>query len=112
MKKHSDKGVSNFMLRVYEITSKIPKGYVLTYGKIAELLGSLKYARAVGRALNLNPFPSDKVPCHRVVMSSGKIGGYAKGVDLKVKMLIEEGVEIVNNKVNLKKHLIDVRKLF
>ena len=54
--------------------------------------------RVIGRIMNKNPYPSI-VPCHRVVNSNGKIGGYAYGIDVKSNMLTKEGIEIQNGKI-------------
>ena len=54
--------------------------------------------RAVGKIMNKNPYPVI-IPCHRVVMSTGKIGGYAYGEHVKTKMLSDEGIEIQNGKI-------------
>ncbi|MEK7061711.1 MAG: MGMT family protein [Patescibacteria group bacterium] len=78
-----------FQSKVYDIVKKIPKGKVLTYKQVAEKIGNAVSYRAVGNALNKNK--SSQVPCHRVVRSDGKIGGYNKGTDLKLKLLKEEG---------------------
>jgi methylated-DNA-[protein]-cysteine S-methyltransferase len=91
--------------------AKIPKGFVASYSQIAEVAGSKNYVRAVGNALHVNPYPREKVPCHRVVKSNGDIGGYANGALVKMNMLIGEGVEIVKGKVNLKKHLVNIELL-
>jgi methylated-DNA-[protein]-cysteine S-methyltransferase len=48
--------------------------------------------------MNKNPYPAI-VPCHRVVNSNGKIGGYAYGIDVKTNMLTKEGIEIQNGKI-------------
>lgn len=76
----------------------IPKGKVGTYGDIAKALDSPNSSRLVGRFLHLNPH-APKVPCHRVVHSNGRIGGYAKGVKMKKEMLGAEGVAIVDGRV-------------
>lgn len=81
---------------VYNILLKIPKGRVATYGSIAKALGNPKASRLVGKIVGMNPNPI-KVPCHRVVMSSGKIGGYAYGVEKKINLLKEEGISITEN---------------
>ncbi len=80
---------------------KIPKGKVVSYKQIAEKLGS-RACRAVGNAMNKNK--SKDVPCHRVVKSNGEIGGFNKGIKKKVKMLKKEGVEIKNQRINLKRY--------
>ncbi len=92
----------NFNDKVYNLTKKIPKGRVTTYKQIAEKLKTRAY-RAVGNALNKN---RDKnVPCHRVVNSNGCIGGFARGTDNKIALLKKEGIEIKNNKIELKKYI-------
>jgi methylated-DNA-[protein]-cysteine S-methyltransferase len=81
---------------VYSLVSKIPKGAVATYGDIAKALGSPRAARAVGSILKKNPNPV-VVPCHRVVLHNGKVGGYAFGVEAKKELLQKEGLIIHNN---------------
>jgi len=93
-----------FDSKVYELMKKIPKGKVTTYKILAEKLGTKAY-RAVGNACNKNPF-APEVPCHRVVNSSGNIGGFASGSEKKIKLLKQENVEVENNKiVNFKEKL-------
>lgn len=94
---------NKFSKKVYEICKKIPKGKVSTYKEIAKKLNSKAY-RAVGTALNKNPY-APKVPCHRVINSNGKVGGFASGIDNKIKMLKQEGIIIKNNKIDLEKYL-------
>jgi len=96
--------MSEFQARVLELVSKIPKGKVTTYKEVARALGSPRSCRAVGNALARNPHPLE-IPCHRVVRSDGKIGGYKLGSKRKARLLVDEGVEIVGEKVNLKKHM-------
>ena len=98
----------NFYLKVYNLVSKIPKGKVSTYGNIAKSLNSKAY-RAVGTAMNKNPFSIKKknqiyVPCHRVINSDGRVGGFASGTKKKIEMLKAEGVEIKNGKIDTKKY--------
>lgn len=82
--------ISKFQQKVYAIVRKIRKGQTKSYGEIARKLKTS--ARAVSMALSKN---YDKnVPCHRVVMSSGKIGGYNRGINLKEKLLRSEGVKV------------------
>ena len=79
-----------FASKVYAIVAKIPKGKVMTYGQVAKKAGKPGAARAVGMfmANNYNP----KIPCHRVVQSSGKIGNYNRGgLERKTELLREEG---------------------
>ncbi len=76
---------------VLKQTSKIPYGEVSTYGAIAKKIGHPTAARAVGRALGSNPIPI-VIPCHRVIGASGRLTGYAGGLDRKVTLLELEGV--------------------
>ena len=71
-------------------TSKIGFGHTSTYGEIAKKIGHPTAARAVGRALGSNPIPI-VIPCHRVIGASGKLTGYAGGLDRKIALLELEG---------------------
>ena len=81
-----------FKDRVLRVVEKIPKGQVLSYKQAAELAGSPRAYRAVGNIMNKNHDP--KVPCHRVIRSDGKAGGYALGSRKKTSLLKKEGVNI------------------
>jgi len=81
-----------FQKKVYKVVAKIPKGNILTYKEVAELAGYPMAYRAVGNILNKNYDPS--IPCHRVVRSDGKMGGYNRGADKKKKILAQEGVMV------------------
>ncbi|KUO39364.1 MAG: hypothetical protein AVW06_04010 [Hadesarchaea archaeon DG-33-1] len=96
--------MSKFQARVLELVSKIPEGKVTTYKKIARALGSPNACRAVGNAIARNPRPPE-IPCHRVVRSDGKIGGYRFGSNHKARLLAKEGIKIKGEKVNLKKYI-------
>jgi len=78
-----------FEKKVYRVVSKIPKGQVRSYKWVAEKIGSPKASRAVGNALNKNPYIGI-VPCHRVIRSDGSIGGFALGVKKKREFLESE----------------------
>ena len=80
---------------VYDLLLKIPAGKVSTYGDLAKALGNPLASREIGRILGRNPNPV-KVPCHRVVMSDGKVGGYAYGSDRKRELLEKEGISFDN----------------
>ena len=82
---------------MYQLLSQVPKGKVTTYGDIARALGN-NGSRAVGNSLNRNPF-APQIPCHRVVHSDGKIGGYAGGLTKKLELLAAEGVHVENGKI-------------
>jgi methylated-DNA-[protein]-cysteine S-methyltransferase len=73
-------------------------------------MGNKYLARIVGNALHKNPFPSDKVPCHRVVKSDRSLGGYASGVKIKKRLLLKEGVKLdAKDKINLH-YIIKLKK--
>ncbi|KKP38683.1 MAG: methylated-DNA-protein-cysteine methyltransferase, methylated-DNA-[protein]-cysteine S-methyltransferase [Candidatus Peregrinibacteria bacterium GW2011_GWF2_33_10] len=82
--------MATFTQKVLEVVKNIPKGQVLTYKEVARLAGNEKACRAAGNILNKNR--NLKVPCHRVIRSDGKAGGYFWGKDLKKQILREEGV--------------------
>ncbi len=83
---------TDFQLRVYALTRKIPKGKVATYADIAHAMGSGAH-RAVGTALARNPdIPA--TPCHRVVKSDGTVGQYAFNTPKKIALLKSEGVAV------------------
>ena len=77
---------SPFTKKVLEELKKIPLGKSLSYRQVAENIGHPKAARAVGNACNVNPFPL-VIPCHRVVQTGGKPGGFAYGTELKEDLL-------------------------
>lgn len=91
--------------RIYEAVKQIPKGRVATYGRIAELAGDRKMARAVGNALHKNPDPAG-IPCYRVVNSKGELSGeFAFGGAGRQQQLLEaDGIEVVNGRVDLGKY--------
>lgn len=88
---------SKFKNRVLEIIRKIPKGKTLTYKRVAELACSPRAWRTVGNILNKNRDP--KIPCHRIIKSGGKIGGYRKGIKKKITLLKKEGLKIVGERI-------------
>lgn len=78
-----------FSNKVYKIVAKIPKGQTLTYKQVAKKAGLPNGYRAVGNILNKN---YDKIiPCHRVIRSDGKVGGYNRGYRQKIAKLKKEG---------------------
>ena len=84
--------------RVYDLVRKIPSGKVSTYGDLARALGTPLASRAIGRILAKNPNPI-VVPCHRVVKSDGRVGGYAYGSQRKKELLEKEGISFINETV-------------
>jgi AraC family transcriptional regulator of adaptative response/methylated-DNA-[protein]-cysteine methyltransferase len=73
---------SPFQLKVWETLLKIPAGRLTTYGTIASTINAPKAARAVGTAIGDNPI-AFLIPCHRIIQSSGALGGYAWGLTRK-----------------------------
>lgn len=82
--------MQSFKEKVLNIVSKIPKGKVLTYQEVAEKAGSPRAFRVVGSIMK-NNFDKN-IPCHRVILSSGKVGEYNRGGEkTKTKILKQEG---------------------
>jgi len=82
--------MKSFAEKVYDVVRKIPKGKVLTYKEVAKKAGSEKASRAVGNILHKNFDPH--IPCHRVIRTDGKFGGYNRGSENKIDKLRKEGV--------------------
>lgn len=82
-----------FSRRLLQATARIPFGETRTYRDMATAAGNARAVRAAGNALGHNPIPI-VVPCHRVLRSGGAIGGYTGGLDRKIKLLANEGVEL------------------
>ena len=78
--------LSRFQQEVYRAVCTIPKGQTRSYQWVARAIRRPRAARAVGNALNRNPF-SPRIPCHRVVRADGSLGGFAGGVDKKRRLL-------------------------
>lgn len=89
--------MKTFYERVWNLMKRIPRGKVTTYKELAKALNSKAY-RAVGNACNKNPY-APVVPCHRVVKSDGRVGGFASGARKKIQMLKREGVQVRNDKI-------------
>jgi AraC family transcriptional regulator of adaptative response/methylated-DNA-[protein]-cysteine methyltransferase len=82
---------TDFQKKVWDALREIPWGTTLTYADIAEAVGKPKAVRAVGTACGKNSI-AFLIPCHRVVTSDGKLGGYRWGIERKKKMLEWEQV--------------------
>ena len=82
-----------FQKKVWLELSKIPKGETRTYKEIAIAIGNPLAVRAVANACGKNPHPI-KIPCHRVIRSDGKLGGYSApgGTATKRRLLNEEQI--------------------
>lgn len=95
--------------RVYEYLTFIPKGKVVTYKQIAEYLGDPKLSRVVGNILHVNPDPIGH-PCYKVVNSKGGLAsnfGDIGGIEVQKNRLLEDGIDVVNYRVDLKKYQWD-----
>lgn len=77
-----------FQQKVYNVVKKIPKGKTLTYKQVATKIGKPNAARAVGSALKKNYNPD--IPCHRVIRSDGKMGGYNRGGTEEKKKILQK----------------------
>ena len=90
---------------LYELLLTIPRGKVVTYGTLAEILGNRRMARAVGNALHSNP-DGEKHPCYKVVNSKGELSrAYAfGGIDEQKRRLEADGIVVENGKVDLKRY--------
>lgn len=84
-----------FRQKVLQQTMLIPYGTVISYGKLAELVGSPRAARAAGGALAANPVPII-IPCHRIVASNGALTGFSAvgGINMKKSLLLMEGADL------------------
>ena len=82
---------TDFQRAVWDALTKVPFGQTRTYGQQAEMIGNPKAVRAVGAANGRNPI-GIVIPCHRVIGSSGKLTGYAGGLDKKEYLLKLEGI--------------------
>ena len=88
-----------------KVTKKKSQVVTANIFELQELSGDRKMARAVGNALHKNPEP-DIIPCYRVVNAEGKCSGSFAfgGPDAQAKRLREDGIEVVNNRVDLEKY--------
>ncbi|KRA45651.1 methylated-DNA--[protein]-cysteine S-methyltransferase [Devosia sp. Root635] len=88
-------GVPDFNRRAYDLLLRIGWGETTTYGALARELGDVALSRAVGAAMGANPIPL-VIPCHRVLASDGRPGGFSApgGAESKLRMLELEGVSV------------------
>lgn len=98
--------MQNSFEKIYEVVKKIPYGKVATYGQIALLAGNPHWSRVVGYALHVNPDP-ENIPCFRVVNRFGEPSSAFAfgGKNTQILLLEGEGIEFVDGRVNLQKHL-------
>jgi O-6-methylguanine DNA methyltransferase len=89
---------SELFKKIWNIARRIPYGEVRSYKWIATKLGNPYYARVVGNAMAQNPVMII-VPCHRVIKSDGRLGGFSSGIELKKYLLRLEGIEVYGDRV-------------
>ena len=84
---------TKFQIKVWKYLTTIPKGQLRTYLDVAKAIRRPKAVRAVANAVGKNPY-APKVPCHRVIRSDGRLGGYSGlgGIKTKKKLLKLEGI--------------------
>ena len=93
--------------KIYDLLRQIPRGKVVTYGKLAEMLGNKTWARTVGNALHVNP-DGDKYPCYKVVNAKGKLSHAYDfgGLQAQQRRLEADGIGVENGKVDLNKYAL------
>lgn len=96
--------MTKFTEDVLQIIKMIPKGKVMTYGQIAAHANSPRSARQVSRILHSMSY-KHKLPWHRVINSKGSISLTGEPGYIQAEMLIREGIDVINKKVDLKKYL-------
>lgn len=102
---------TDFQMAVWKILLDIPYGQVVTYGDIAKKIAAQRglkrmSAQAVGGAVGRNPI-SIIVPCHRVIGANGSLTGYAGGISNKIWLLEQEGIDIAQYSIPVKKRTIE-----
>lgn len=102
--------MSDTQQKIYSLLQSVPEGRVTTYKELAMAIGTKAY-RLIGRYMGENPYPfmtcsdpNKRIPCHRVVSSNGTIGGFmgktsGKEIEVKISLLEEERVHVINGKV-------------
>ena len=95
----------NLFNYTYDLVRQIPPGMISTYGAVANALGDIRAARAVGRMMNQNP-DADTMPCFKIVYSGGGLGGFGLGIDDKIRRLKEDNIHVD------KESIIDFDKVF
>jgi O-6-methylguanine DNA methyltransferase len=84
---------TDFQIKVWQAALKVPSGKIISYHDLANNIGHKNSYRAVANALGQNKL-AYFVPCHRIIRKDGSLGGYFWGVNKKVSLLQEEGVNI------------------
>ena len=95
--------MTEFTEQVLQIISNIPNGKVMTYGQVAAYAGNPRGARQVSRILH-SMTEKHQLPWHRVINSKGGISLTGEAGFIQGEMLVEEGIQVINKKIDLKKH--------
>jgi len=80
-----------FQKKVFNAMQQIPVGQTWSYQELATLVGTPNGSRAIGNACGANPLPLI-IPCHRIIRSDGKLGGFSGGLDVKIALLKQENI--------------------
>jgi O-6-methylguanine DNA methyltransferase len=97
--------INPFQKKVLDELQAVPRGALISYRGLGAAMGSASSARAVGNALHNNPVPV-YVPCHRVISSDGRIGGYGGGAGRKLQLLRSEGFALGDRAVRISEDVI------
>ena len=87
---------TNLQIKTWRYLKKIPKGKTISYLDVAKSIGERKAVRAVANAIGKNPYPII-IPCHRVIRSDGKLGGYSGKGGIKKKLLLLKAEKALKN---------------
>jgi len=93
---------TEFERKILDALVDVPFGSLVSYGELAERAGCPRAARAAGGAVGSNPAPIF-IPCHRVIRSSGALGGFGAGTEWKTALLRHEGWAVVDGRVEKKR---------
>lgn len=99
--------MTEFTIRVVEIIQNIPHGKVMTYGQIAAYAGNPRGARQVSRILH-SMSEKHNLPWHRVINSKGTISLTGQAGFMQGELLSGEGIDVINKKIDLQKHLFEL----
>jgi methylated-DNA-[protein]-cysteine S-methyltransferase len=97
--------INSFQKKVLDKLQAVPRGALISYQGLGAAVGSARSARAVGNALHNNPVPV-YVPCHRVISSDGRIGGYGGGAGRKLQLLRSEGFALDDGAVRVPDNVV------
>ena len=88
----------NLFEYTYNLVRQIPDGMVSSYGAVAQALGDIRAARAVGRMMNQNP-DADSMPCYKIVHSDGRLGGFGLGIKDKIRRLKQDNILVKDGRI-------------